>query len=151
MNNPGTWVETTNDVGGATTIEPAKSIASPGDVGSRIGGPSQSIKSGVNGISHRPFVPNMVPAPTSPELSGVQIAPWGKRFVPSLKPVIWFKSVPSGRTSQRLVPLSALKAVFELLPSTNASQLPSSDHTGQLAPGTLRLSRCLEVRAGVVT
>src|ERR1035441_6094548 len=151
MNNPGACVETISDVGGATTIEPAKSIASPGDVGSKIGGPSQSIKSGVSGISHKPFVPKMVPAATRPELSGVQIAPCGKRLVPSLNPLILFKSVPSERPTQRLVPASALKAEFALLPSTNVSHSPSGDHAGQLAPDTPRFSRCLKVRAGVVT
>src|ERR1039457_6565738 len=122
MNNPGACVEVTSDPGGeATTTEPAKSIASPGLVGSRIGGPSQSSSAGVSGTIHRPFVPKMVPAPTSASPSGLQIAPCGKRLMPSLKPLIWFRLVPSERVTQRFVPLSEVKAEAELLPSAKTS------------------------------
>jgi hypothetical protein len=56
----------------ATTIEPAKSMGSPGVVGSRMAGQSHCDLSGVSGMIHSPFVPKIVPAPTRALVMGDQ-------------------------------------------------------------------------------
>src|ERR1039458_3410906 len=137
--------------GGATTMEPAKSIASPGSVESRVGKPPQSVRSALSGMIHRPLVPKMVPAPTRASPEGDHKAPWGKPLTPSVKRVIWLRAVPSGWTTQRLVPPSPVKAVLTLLPSAKASHWPLGDHAGQLGSVPPRLRRCLEVASGVAT
>src|ERR1017187_7583954 len=137
--------------GGGTMIEPAKSIASPGRVGNRLGKPPQSVRLALSGMIHRPLVPKRVPAPTSAVPEGDHKAPCGKPLTPSVKRVIWLRAVPSGWTTQRLVPPSPVKAVLTLLPSAKASHWALGDHAGQLGSVPQRLRRCLEVASGVAT
>src|ERR1035438_8385532 len=101
------------DGGGVTIMEPAKSMASPGSVESGMGNPPQSERAALSGMIHRALAPKRLPAPTRAYPAGDHKAPWGKPLMPSVKRVIWFRAVPSERTTQRLVPESAVKAVLE--------------------------------------
>ena len=146
MNNPGVGVVERSVPGAdATTTVPAKSIASPGEVGSRTGSPSHSVWSGVNGINHNPLVPKIVPAATKVASSGDQIAPWGKPLVASVNPLICNKPLPSGYTSHKFFP--AFSPVS--LPSAKTRSPPSGDHAGQDAPGTVERIRCRPLPSAV--
>src|ERR1039458_8776767 len=146
MKSPGSTAKL-GCVEGATMIEPAKSIGSPGDVGKRYGGPSQPSRASVNGTTQRPFVPNTVPAPTKAELSGDHSAPCGKPLVASVKPLIWTRLLPPGSVSQRFLPMSTLAMLW----SANTRVCPSADHSGHEAPDTVETIRCRPLPSAAAT
>src|SRR5437660_3869138 len=114
-------------------IEPTKSMGSPGAVGRRTIGSSEHMQSVLSGMIQMPFVPKMVPAPTSASPSGDHNAPCGKAS-PLERAVIWKRletAPPFISATHKSLPSSTEGLTG---PLAKARYSPSGDHDGQRGP-----------------